>query len=139
MPNRYRTLVQVVGPVNANASMNAEIDIPSTAAFNINIVKIQITPTILGGSAIYQIYDRNTFAAGNLVYGTHPIVGIYNDPVAIDADGTLTFSPSAMAFLIPYYDKDEANKLYLSIVNRDAQTKSYDVTITYEIPMINTV
>lgn len=133
MPDRYRTLTQILGPVNANASANFNLDIANN---NVNVVKIKVTPTILGGSGIYQIYDRDTFAVGALVYGTHAIVGVYNDPITIDDAGNTVASDSVMLFLIPYYDRDETEELHVRIANQDVQAKSFEVAIVYEVPSI---
>lgn len=136
MPNRYRTLTQVVGPINANANGSFNLDIPHDF---INILKITITPTILGGSYIFQIYDRDTFVADALVYGTLPIAGVYDDPLTVDAAGNMVASSSIMAFLLPYYDKDESEELHVRIVNQDVQAKGYEVKVVFEVPSIVTV
>ena len=136
MPDRYRKLTQVLGPVGANGSAEFNVDIDSDI---INIVKIKVTPSILGGSAVYQIYDRDTFVVASLVYGTHAIVGIWNDPVTVDDAGNTIAFESVMMFLIPYYDRDEATKLHFKVTNRDSQAKSFELEIVYEVPTIVTV
>ena len=134
MPDRFKTLTQTIGPVNAGDTGQFNLNIAND---NINIVKIEITPTILGGVAIYQIYDRDTFVAVNLVYGTNPVAGIYYDPVMVDDSGAVVVTPGAMRFIVPYYDRDETEELHVRITNMDSQAKSFEVVIVYEVPMID--
>lgn len=136
MPDRYRRLTQVLGPVGANSNAEFNVDI---AADIVNIVKIKVTPSILGGSAIYQIYDRDTFVVATLVYGTHAIVGIWNDPLTLDDSGNTVAFESVMMFLIPYYDRDESSELHFKVTNRDSQAKNFELEIVYEVPRIITV
>ena len=136
MPDRYRRLTQVLGLVNANSSAEFNVVIASDI---INIMKLKITPSILGGSAIYQIYDRDTFAASTLVYGTHAIVGIWNDPITVDDMGNTVASESVMMFLIPYYDRDESGELHFKVTNRDSQAKNFELEVVYEVPTIVTI
>ena len=133
MPDRYRTVTQVIGPVNANVSRIANIGIVTD---NINVVKIKVVPSILGGTAIYQIYDRDTFLAANLVYGTHAIAGVYDDPITIDDNGNAVASESARMLLIPFYDRDETNELHFRITNQDAQVKNFELTLVFEVPVL---
>ena len=133
MPDRYRTVTQTIGPVNANVSRIANIGIVTD---NINVVKIKVVPSILGGTAIYQIYDRDTFLAANLVYGTHAVAGIYDDPITIDDNGNAVASESARMLLIPFYDRDETNELHFRVTNQDAQVKNFELTLVFEVPVL---
>ena len=136
MPDRYRSLTQTLGPINANVS--SEFDIAIAHDF-INVFKIGVTPSILGGSLIFQVYDRDTFLVSSLVYGTQAVVGVYNDPITVDDMGRAIASASVMLFLIPYYDRDETQELHVRITNQDVQAKSFDLDIVYEVPSIITV
>ena len=136
MPERYRRFTQILGPVNANSSAEFNIVIANDI---INIMKVKVVPSILGGSAIYQMYDRDTFAATSFIYGTHAIVGIWDDPVTLDDTGNTVASESVMMFLVPYYDRDESTELHFKVTNRDSQAKSFELTIVYEVPTIVTV
>ena len=136
MPDRYRRLMQTLGPINANVSGDFDLNIIHDF---INIVKIKLTPDILGGSAIFQIYDRDSFIADALVYGTQAVVGVYNDPITVDDSGRAVVSESVMLFLIPYYDRDETSELHVRIANQDVQAKNFNLEIVYEVPVIITV
>lgn len=136
MPSRYKTHTQDVGPVAANAAGQFNLVLNNTPD-NINIFKIDIVPSLLGGTAQYQIFDEDTFAAARLVYDTLATAGEYHDPVLVDDNDAVTVQGSLVMFLLPYYDRGEDGQIHLKITNNDAQQKNFNVKIVYEVVTVS--
>ena len=129
---RFRTITQTLGPVAANGSGDFQITIPNDS---LNIFRLKVVPSILGGTAQYQLFDNNSYDIADMVYGTQNISGVFNDPVGYDTDGEVIVLAKARAFILPYHDVRENQRLYVKVINRDSQTKSFDIEIECEVPM----
>ena len=104
-------------------------------SFNrIDILKVKVSPSILGGTSQAQIYEKDTFLVADLIYGSNPFVGSEFDPVQKDSAGVI--SEAAKGFIVPYTDKDMSKELHIKLVNNDAQAKTYTIDITYRLPNV---
>ena len=128
MANRYSTLIQVV-TVAANSTESFSLDISDDM---INIYRIVVIPSIIGGSMQLQIYDNNSYDDDNLVYGTQVISGAFFDPVHIDAQSNVTNRGGLRTFLFPYDDENSGNQLHGRIINNDVVQKDFTLTFIYE-------
>ena len=128
MANRYTTLQRTI-TVAANGVERVSIDV---GADHINVYRIAVVPTIIGGSHQLQVYDSGAFGNDNLVYGTQVLMGAYYDPVHVDAQGSVTNRVGLRAFLFPYDDADSGQELHIQIVNSDVQNKDFNITVVYE-------
>ena len=126
-----RTLSFVTAEIPAGSFLDHNEGIP----FNqIDILKLKVSPSMLGGTSQVQIYERDTFSIPNLVYGSNPFVGAEFDPVQIDNAGVV--SEAVKGFIVPYTDKDMSRELHIKLVNNDAQAKMFTVGITYRLPNV---
>lgn len=100
------------------------------AASDLDIYKIKVVPSIVGVTSEVQIYERDTFLIGNLVYSSNPFAGSYFDPIMKDAAGVIT--EGARAFILPYEDLDVSTEIHIKFINNDSQAKTYDVTIIWD-------
>ena len=123
-----RTLTIVTAEIPAGSFLNHNESIP----FNqIDILKLKVSPSRLGGTSQVQIYEADTFSVLDLVYGSNPFAGAEFDPVQIDNAGVV--SEAVKGFIVPYADKDMSKELHIKLVNNDAQAKMYTVDITYRL------
>ena len=126
-----RTLTLVTAEISAGSFLDHNEKIP----FNhIDILKLKVTPSVLGGTSQIQIYETDTFSIPNLVYGSNPFTGTEFDPVQIDNVGVV--SEAVKGFIVPYIDKDKSRELHIKLVNNDAQAKMFTVAITYRLPNV---
>lgn len=113
--------------VPATGSVNHNQVIASSA---IHIYKIKIVPSIVGATSQVQLYEKDTFLAADLVYGSNPFAGSYFDPIQKDSAGVIT--EAERGYLVPYDDDDATTEIHMKILNNDSQAKTYDVTIQWE-------
>ena len=126
-----RTLTFVTAEIPAGSFLDHNEKIP----FNqIDILKLKVSPSVLGGTSQVQIYEADTFAVPNLIYGSNPFTGAEFDPVQIDNAGVV--SEAVKGFIVPYTDKDMSRELHIKLVNNDAQAKMFTVAITYRLPNV---
>ena len=126
-----RTISFTTAEVSAGGFLNHNQIIP----FNqIDILRVKVSPLVLGGTSQVQIYEKDTFLVADLIYGSNPFVGNEFDPVQKDSAGVV--SEAAKGFIVPYMDKDESRELHIKLVNNDAQAKTYTIDITYRLPNV---
>ena len=126
-----RKITFVTAEIPAGSSLDHNEKIP----FNqMDILKLKVSPSILGGTAQVHIYERDTFLVANLIYGSNPFVGNEFDPVQIDNAGVV--SEAVKGFIVPYTDKDMSRELHIKLVNNDAQAKMFTIDITYRLPNV---
>ena len=126
-----RTISFTTAEVSAGGFLNHNQIIP----FNqIDILKVKVAPSVLGGTSQAQIYQKDTFLVADLIYGSNPFVGNEFDPVQKDSAGVV--SEAVKGFIVPYVDKDMSRELHIKLVNNDAQAKTYTIDITYRLPNV---
>ena len=123
-----RTISFTTAEVSAGGFLNHNQSIPFS---QIDILRVKVSPSILGGTSQVQIYEKDTFLVADLIYGINPFVGNEFDPVQKDSAGVV--SEAAKGFIVPYVDKDESRELHIKLVNNDAQAKTYAIDITYRL------
>ena len=104
------------------------VDVDVTISHNyIDIYKIQIIPSVVGGTSVAKIYTNQARDAAHLLYKTLAWDdAIFTDPIE-DVGGVYNYRNEG--FVTRYEDTDAALKLYLSITNNDSGAKTYDVII----------
>jgi hypothetical protein len=124
--SRYTTDAFTSAAVPANGG---HLDIERTlTGNNLDISKIKVVPSDGTNTNVLQIHKKAARAVADLLLTTKPFTGtLYVDPP--DSGGAELNEAS----VCPYYDADEGLKLHLRIINNHSATKTYDVTIEYEV------
>ena len=124
---RFTTKTFVTASIPAASSLNHNEVLGDS---NINIYKVKVVPSIVGGTSEAQIYERDTFLVADLLWGTNPFTATGFDPIQKDSAGVIT--ESLRGFIVPYEDKDASGELHIKLVNNDSQAKTYTITVEYE-------
>jgi hypothetical protein len=120
----YSTLSFTTASVAAGNTVDVDVDISNNY---IDIYKIQIVPSVVGGTSVAKIFTNQARDAANLLYKTLDWDdAIFTDPIE-DVGGIYNYRNEG--FVARYEDADLALKLYLSITNNDSVSKTYDVII----------
>jgi len=126
---RFTTVSFVTASVPASSSINHNeplVGLPNV----IDIFKVKIVPSIVGGTTEVQIYERDTFLTADLLWGTNPFTATGFDPIQKDAAGVIT--EALRGFIAPYEDKDSTGELHVKVINNDSQAKTYTIDVEYE-------
>jgi len=105
------------------ASANKTID-----ANNIAVLFVKIEPSVAGGTADFEIFQKDTELAADLSYKASAFTGDFFDPVE-DVSGTET--ERTEGFVTAYQDDDASLELHIRVTNNDTTTKNFDITIRY--------
>lgn len=122
---KYTTVTHTTASVaGAGGSLDFEIDIPANS---VDIYKVKITPSGGTGTSVFSILKAAARAASDLVYKTQAWDdAVWYDPVEDDGGA---YAERNQGFVCRYEDADLALKLYCTIVNNDANARTYDVSI----------
>ena len=126
---RFTSITFVTASVPATSSLNHN-EILAGTPDSVNIYRIKIVPSIVGGTTEAQIYEKDTFLTANLVWGTNPFAATGFDPIQKDAAGVIT--EANRGFIVPYEDLDASGELHIKLINNDSSAKTYTITIDYE-------
>lgn len=127
---RFTTKTFVTASVPATSSLNHNEVLTSQPNF-INILKIKVVPSIVGGTTEAQIYEKDTFLTADLLWGTNPFTATGFDPIQKDSAGVIT--EILRGFIVPYEDLDGTGELHIKLINNDSQAKTYTITVIYEV------
>jgi len=105
------------------ASINLTID-----ADNIAILFVKVEPSIMGGTADFDIFQKDTLLSADISYRATAFAGDLVDPIE-DISGVET--ERTEGFLTAYQDDDASKELHIKVTNNDTSTKDFDITIRY--------
>ena len=94
----------------------------------VNILKIKVTPSIIGGTSSVGIYKHATCLDADMVYKSENFNGILVDPTELQSSNQIERNEG---FVAVYEDLDYVSQLYIKITNNGLTTKTYDVSISY--------
>jgi len=112
----------VVGS-GGTASVNKTID-----ADNIAILFVKVEPSIMGGTASFEIFQKDTLLVADISYKASAFTGDLFDPVE-DLSGVET--ERTEGFVTAYQDDDASKELHIRVTNDDTSTKNFTITIRY--------
>ena len=118
------TFSSVVGS-GGTASANKTID-----EDNVLILFVKVEPSIAGGTAAFEIFQKDTLLAADLSYKASGFSGDFIDPVE-DVSGVPTERTEGA--VTAYQDDDITKELHIKITNDDTTTKNFDITIRYVV------
>ena len=127
MATVYRTLSYTTASVASGASTSRNDTIASNLAY---IYKVKVVPSVggAGENTKVEIFKRDTFSAGDLVYATNNFIGNLIDPIQNDGVTTTERNEGPVAM---YEDLDSTQEFHLKITNNGTVSRTFDVTITY--------
>jgi hypothetical protein len=132
--SRYTTDSFTTASVLANGGI---LDFSRSLPNNfVDIVKIEITPAVVAGTAQFWIHSNSARAAGQVLYNSGIWSGTkFYDPVE---DNAGSFAERNEGFVGRYYDALSALSMYCRIQNNDVSNKTYDIKITYALSEFST-
>jgi hypothetical protein len=102
----------------------------------VDIWKIEITPSVVGGTTQFYLHSNSTRLASEVIYNSGAWAGAkFYDPVE---DNAGAYAERNEGFVGRYYDSTSALSLFCRIVNNDGSNKTYDITITYAVSQFAT-
>jgi hypothetical protein len=126
----YNTVSFTTASVGAGATLDVDV---SVVGNYIDIYKLQVIPSVVGGTFEIKIYTNQARDAAHLLYKTLATDdAVFTDPIE-DVAGVYNYRNEG--FVCRYEDADLVSKLYFRIKNNDASPKTYDVImVTDESP-----
>jgi len=106
-----------------DASTNLTID-----ADNIAILFVKVEPSVMGGTADFDIFQKDTLLSADISYRATAFTGDHIDPIE-NISGVET--ERTEGFVTAYQDDDASKELHIKITNNDTSTKDFDITIRY--------
>jgi len=116
------TFLAVVGS-GGTASANLTID-----ADNIAVLFVKIEPSIMGGTADFEIFQKDTLLAADLSYKATLFSGDFFDPVEDIAGDPVERTEGLVTM---YQDDDATLELHIKVTNDDSSTKDFTITVRY--------
>ncbi len=119
LTHTFSTVAGSGGTASANLTIDAD---------NIAILFVKVEPSIGGGTADFEIFQKDTLLSADLSYKAAGFTGDFFDPVE-DVSGTPT--ERTEGFVTAYQDDDGSLELHIQVTNDDSSTKDFDITIRY--------
>jgi len=114
--------VPAAGSLESNLSIGGGVN-------DIQLLGIQITPSVSGGLSSYQLFRDDAFT-GDIAWEVKAnAMSPFYDPVKLDEDGNM--SQEGPGYLTYYVDEDGTAEFHIKIANQAAVQRTYEVKIWY--------